>query len=46
MGLARKKFMKDISTAEADSGMCWMSKDQDFKPKMDLLVCYTDIDSK
>ena len=32
-GYGRKKFMSDISTAEADSGMCWVSKDQKFHNK-------------
>ena len=26
----RKKFLNHISTAEADSGMCWVSKDQKY----------------
>ena len=29
-GYNRKKFMKDIFTAEADSRMCWVSTDQKF----------------
>ena len=32
-GYYRKKFMNDISTAEADSRMCWVSKDQKFHAK-------------
>ena len=27
------KFTKDISTAEADLGICWVSKDQKFHTK-------------
>ena len=29
----RNKFMKDISTAEADSDWCWVSRDQKFQAK-------------
>ena len=36
----------DISTAEADSGMCWESKDQKFHTKKELVVCSATIDSK
>ena len=32
-GCYRKKFMNDISTAEADSKMCWVSKDHKFHAK-------------
>ena len=33
IGLDRKKFMKDVLTAEADPRMCWVSKDQKFHTK-------------
>ena len=32
-GQDRKKFIKDTATAEADLGMCWVSKDQKFHAK-------------
>ena len=32
-GYQRKKLVNDISTAEADSRMCWVSKDQKFYAK-------------
>ena len=35
-GYCRKKFMKDISTAEADSRKCWVSKYQKFHAKFEF----------
>ena len=32
-GCYRKKFMSDISTAEANSRICWVPKDQKFHAK-------------
>ena len=31
--ILQKKFMNDISTSDADSRMCWVSKDQKFHVK-------------
>ena len=40
MGLDRKKFMKDTSTAEGDLGMCWVSKDQKLSYTKSLLGAF------
>ena len=38
--------MNDISTAEADSRICWESKGQKFPTLMNLVVCSANIDSR
>ena len=40
IGLDRKKFMKDTSTAEGDLGMCWVSKDQKLSYTKSLLGAF------
>ena len=39
-GYNRKKIMNDISTAEVDSRMWWVSKDQEFLAKNEFGSLY------